>query len=83
MLLCLLLPVRLSLDANDLGVVNQSVNQGHHAGSVGEYFAPVGKRFVGREQRAFLLVAAASLAPRPWRASGWQSDWGTALRSAR
>ena len=61
MFLCLLLPVRLALDpdANDLGVVNQPLRQCNHAGCVGEYFVPVGKRFFGRQQRAFLLVVAA------------------------
>ena len=59
MLLCLLLPVRLPLDANNLGVVNEPVNQCHHASRIGEYFVPVGKRFVRGEQRALLLMAAA------------------------
>ena len=59
MLLCLLLPVRLPLDANDFGVMDQPVNECHDAGRVGEHFVPVSKRFIGCQQRAFLLVAAA------------------------
>ncbi len=50
--------VGVALKSNDLGVMNQPVDEGDHAGGVGKHFGPLGKRSIGGDQRALVLVAA-------------------------
>ena len=44
------------MNRDDLGVVNQSVNQGHHARRIGKDLGPFGKGLVGRDDGALLLM---------------------------
>jgi hypothetical protein len=48
-----------AVDGNDLGVVDEAVDEGDDAGGVGEDLAPFGEGTVGGDEGAFLLVAAA------------------------
>ncbi len=50
--------VGLALDGDDFGVVDEAIDQGDDAGGVGEDLVPFGERFVGRNDRGLLLVAA-------------------------
>src|SRR4051812_26011006 len=54
----LLEAVGIPLDGDDLGVVDEAIDQGDDAGGVGENLAPFGERAVGGDQRAPDLVAA-------------------------
>ncbi len=55
----LLEAVGFALDGDDLGVVDEAVDQGDDAGGVGEDLVPFGEGAVGGDQGAFGLVAAA------------------------
>lgn len=49
--------IRLTLDGEDLGVVDQPVDEGHDTGGVREHLIPFAKGFVGgQDDRALLLV---------------------------
>ena len=50
---------RLAVDGEDLGVVDDAVDQRDHAGGIGEDLGPFGERAVRGQQQAFVLVAAA------------------------
>ena len=58
-LACFLGAVGLAFDGDDLGAVDQTVDEGDNAGGVGEDLAPFGEGTIGGDNRAFLLVAAA------------------------
>src|SRR3954454_6850003 len=45
-----------SCRSDDLGIVDETVDQRHHAGGVGEHLTPFGKGAVGGDQRAFVLI---------------------------
>ena len=47
-----------SLHIDDLGIVDQAIDQRHDAGGVGEDLAPLGERAIGGDQGAAILVAA-------------------------
>ena len=51
--------IRFAVDGEDLGVVDDAVDQGDHAGGIGEDLGPFGERAVRGQQQAFVLVAAA------------------------
>ena len=50
---------RFAVDGEDLGVVDDAVDQRDHAGGIGEDLGPFGERAVRGQQQAFVLVAAA------------------------
>ena len=54
----LLEAVGFALDGDDLGVVDEAVDQGDDAGGVGEDLAPLGKGAVGGDEGGLGLVAA-------------------------
>ena len=54
----LLEPVGLALDGDDLGGLDEAIDQRDDAGGVGEHLTPFGKGAVGSDQRAAGLVAA-------------------------
>ena len=56
----LLEPIGFALDRDDLGVVNQTVDQGDDAGGIGEDLTPLGEGSVGRDEGGFFLIAAAN-----------------------
>jgi len=47
-----------AFDDDDLGAVDQAIDQGDHAGGVGEDLLPLGEGAVGGDQRALVLIAA-------------------------
>src|SRR3954453_4788350 len=51
-------PVGFAFDGDDLGVVDEPVDQRDDAGGIGENLAPLGKGAVGGDHRASGLVAA-------------------------
>ena len=55
----LLEAVGVALDGDDLGVVEQAVDEGNDAGGTGEDLAPFGEGAVGGNQGGLLFVAAA------------------------
>jgi hypothetical protein len=55
----LLEAIGLALDGEDLGVVDQAIDQGDDAGGVWKDLAPFGERPVGSDERAVVLVPAA------------------------
>ena len=57
--LCFFEAVGLAVDGQDLGVVDEAVDQRDDAGSVGEDLAPLGERAVGCDDGAVALVTAA------------------------
>src|SRR5215470_16414336 len=54
----LLVPVGLAIESVDLGMMNEAIDEGDDAGSVGEHLVPFDERTVGGDERARLLVAA-------------------------
>src|SRR5262249_31223790 len=54
----LLAPVGLTIESVDLGMMNEAIDEGDDAGSVGEHLVPFAERTVGGDDRARLLVAA-------------------------
>ena len=48
-----------ALDGDDLGVVDQPIDQGDDTGGVGEDLVPLAERSVGGDEDGFFLVAAA------------------------
>src|SRR5690242_4360398 len=57
LLLALVNAVAFALDHGHVGVMQQAVQQGHDAGSVGEDFVPLFERLVGGEDHRFSFVA--------------------------
>jgi hypothetical protein len=55
---CLLEAVGLAVDRDDLGVMDEAIDQGGDAGRGGEDLAPFGERAIGRHQGALVLIAA-------------------------
>ena len=51
-------PVGLTLDGNDLGVVDQTIDQRYDASGIGKHLTPLGERPIGGDQGATILVAA-------------------------
>ena len=51
--------VAFALDGEDLGVVDEAIDQGDDAGGVGEDLAPFCERAVGGDHGALVLVTAA------------------------
>src|SRR5208282_603053 len=58
-LFSLLETVGIAVDGDDLGVVDEAVDQRDDAGGAGEHLVPVGERAVGGDQGALGLVASA------------------------
>src|SRR5215470_17611671 len=54
----LLVPVGLAIESVDLGMMDEAIDEGDDAGSVGEHLVPFDERTVGSDERARLLVAA-------------------------
>src|SRR5215468_11502612 len=54
----LLAPVGLAVESVDLGMMNEAIDEGDDAGSVGEHLVPFDERTVGGDERARLFVAA-------------------------
>src|SRR5262249_2833064 len=54
----LLAPVGLAIESVDLDMMNEAIDEGDDAGSVGEHLVPFDERTVGGDERARLLVAA-------------------------
>src|SRR5215471_14335592 len=52
------MPVGLAIEPVDLGMMNEAIDEGDDAGSVGEHLVPFDERTVGGDDRARLLVAA-------------------------
>nr|WP_263398596.1 hypothetical protein [Pseudomonas alloputida] len=55
----LLEPIRFAFDGDDLGVVDQAVDQRDDAGRVGEHLAPFGERPVDGDDGGLVFVATA------------------------
>lgn len=51
--------IGLALDRNDLGMMNQTVDERDHASGIGKHLRPFTERLIRGYQRALLLVAAA------------------------
>ena len=47
-----------TIELNDVGMMDQPIDQRDHTGGVREYLAPLGKRLVGCHDRRFGFVAS-------------------------
>src|SRR3989442_14715632 len=57
-LLRLFEPVAFAIDGDDLGAVDQTVDERHHAGSIWEDLVPLSEDFVGCEDDGGVLLVA-------------------------
>ena len=55
--LSLLKAIGLALDGDDLGVMDEAIDQGDDTGGAGEDLVPFGERFIGRDQCGFFFVS--------------------------
>jgi hypothetical protein len=69
----LLEAIGFAIDGEDLGVVDQAIDQGDDAGGVWKDLAPFGEGPVGGDDRAVVLVTAAKLTSSNSR-SAWRLE---------
>src|SRR3954467_551394 len=69
-------PVGLALNGDDLGVVDEPIDQRDNAGGIGENLAPLGKGAVGGDHRAPGLVAAGDQFEHQVGMAGWVGGGG-------
>src|SRR5205085_3344264 len=50
--------VGLAVELNDLGMVDESIDECDHAGGAGEHFVPLGEGFVGGDQDRLATIAS-------------------------
>jgi len=55
---CFFETVGLTIDCDDLSVMDEAINQGGDAGRGGEDLAPFSERTIGRHQGALVLISA-------------------------